>query len=291
MKEKYDVSLIIPVYNVEKYIKDSLTSAFNQDFQSIEYIIVDDASSDSSMSLVEEMINASSRKEDVMVYRKPYNEGLSEARNTGMDLAHGEYIFFLDSDDVLPSSCISSHYKKIVATGADFTVANVSQEGAKSVHIRPILSDIEEKLPLISFYDRDWSTSAWNKMYRRDFLLTHHLCFQKGILHEDYLWMFNVAKAATKWASVREYTYIYKIRKGSITTSMNSDLKIRSMIEILKTIRSDASSNSASGENFLSFVKFNTALYILNYKGRTTRARYYREVQKVRTTPPDLVSL
>ena len=286
MKEKYKVSLVIPVYNVEKFIEDSLHSALNQDFQSIEYIIVDDASCDKSMMLAEEVIAVSNRKEDIVVYRKTSNEGLSEARNTGMDLAHGEYIFFLDSDDILPSSCISSHYNKIVATRADFTVANVRQEGAKSIHIRPIMFNIEEKLPLTSFYDRDWSTSAWNKMYRRDFLKTHHLRFQKGILHEDYLWMFNVAKAATKCASVREYTYIYKIRKGSITTSMNSDLKIHSMIEILKTIRSDVSSNSVSGEEFLSFVKFNTALYILNYKGRTTRAKYYRELQKVRSTPP-----
>ena len=291
MKEKYKVSLVIPVYNVEKFIEDSLHSALNQDFQSIEYIIVDDASCDKSMMLAEEVIAVSNRKEDIVVYRKTSNEGLSEARNTGMDLAHGEYIFFLDSDDILPSSCISSHYNKIVATGADFTVANVRQEGAKSIHIRPIMLNIAEKLPLTSFYDRDWSTSAWNKMYRRDFLKTHHLRFQKGILHEDYLWMFNVAKVATKCVSVRKYTYIYKIRKGSITTSMNSDLKIHSMIEILKTIRSDVSSNSVSGEEFLSFVKFNTALYILNYKGRTTRAKYYRELQKVRSTPPDLVSL
>lgn len=291
MAEKYDVSLIIPVYNVERYVRESLLSALNQDFQSIEYIIVDDASCDNSMKYVEEVVNASNRKDDVVIHRKTHNEGLSEARNSGMSLAHGDFIFFLDSDDVLPSSCISSHYRKIMSSGADFTVANVRQEGARSIHIHPISSDIEDMKPLSSFFNRSWSTSAWNKMYRRDFLMQHQLHFQKGILHEDYLWMFNVAKVATKLAVVCEYTYIYKIRKGSITTSMNSDLKIQSMIEILKTIRNDISSHSDSGEKFLSFVRFNTALYILNYEGKTTRTNYYKAVQNISVTPPYLVSL
>lgn len=286
MAKKYKVSLIIPIYNVEAYIEDSLTSALNQDFESIEYILIDDCGTDNSMGVVMSMLKEHPRRSDVYIYQQPTNCGLSEARNLGLRNVHGDYVFFMDSDDEITSDCISLHYEVITKSKADFTVANVKQVGAKSIHIKRIPESIDTNSPLASFFRREWSTSAWNKMFKTSFLNKHNMTFLKGIQHEDYLWTFSVAKSATSYAVVPQATYIYKIRKGSITTSTNGDLKITSMLHIIRTIRNDRYSRCQEGESFLSFIAFNTALYILNYKGAKKKNMYYKELQGVKITPP-----
>ena len=95
----YEVTLIIPVYNVANYIRDSLLSALAQTFESIEYIVVDDCGTDDSLEIVKSILSSHQRAKDVFIYRHNCNKGLSAARNTGLEKAHGKFVYFIDSDD------------------------------------------------------------------------------------------------------------------------------------------------------------------------------------------------
>lgn len=282
------VSIIIPLYNVEHYVSSSLKSALNQTVENIEYILVDDCSTDQTMSIVNKIIAESTHCNRVKIVRHQKNRGLSAARNTGMECANGDFIFFMDSDDEITPDCIEKHYNALQKTDADFTIANVRLEGAKSVHIKPISDEIE-RVPLrMSYFKRMWSISAWNKLYRKKFLRENKLTFQEGLLHEDILWSYQVVAKARKAALVTEMTYIYKVRENSITTRKNGSRKIESLLFILRFIDNDKKSNIPG--DFLNayycmfdFWRLNTALLLLNYDGASEDAReYYSQLKGLR---------
>ena len=278
----------MPVYNVAKFVEVSLRSALSQDFDSIEYIIVNDCATDNSLEIVKRVVDSSSRKDDVVIVNRETNGGLSAARNTGLERAHGKYVYIMDSDDEISNDCISLLYAKAENSCVDFVVSNFRLVGSKSVHIHPIPLDVCDKRPLESYFSRSWSVSACNKLYRRDFIDEHKLRFVEGIHHEDYLWSYEVAKNARNLDVVEKQTYDYKIRQGSITTIVNGDLKIKSMLYILKTISKDDSGLDSLRDRFLGFVGFNTALYILNYKGERTRKEYYDELRMITPSRPTI---
>lgn len=283
MKEKlYEVSIIIPIYNVEKYIKPSLLSALSQDFKSIQYIIIDDCGTDKSMKIVSDVLAKSSRKEDVKIIRHKQNSGLSAARNTGIEHSCGEYIYFMDSDDEISKDCITIHYNKIKSTKADFTVANIKLIGARSIHIHPIPTDVDILPPITTYYRRNWSVSACNKMYSRELITRNHLRFVVGMIHEDYLWSYNIAKHAHKIAVINKGTYFYKIHPNSLTTKRYDDAKINSMLKVITTINKDIDEHNIEGKKFIDFIKLNAALYILNYHGRDSQTTKYNKVKSIR---------
>lgn len=279
----YKISIIFPIYNVANYVRESLLSALNQDFKSIEFILVNDCSTDNSMDVVSHVVCKSNRATDIRIINKDKNGGLSEARNTGMEYATGDYCYFMDSDDEISSDSISLLYEKAINTDADLVVANFKLVGAKSVHMHSINTEISKFPPLYSYFKRMWSVSACNKLFKRELIVENQLKFVAGIQHEDYLWSFEYCKIASSIQLVQKETYYYKIRQGSITTSTYKDLKIRSMIYIIKQIFEDTNSKSYEGQKFIDFLKFNTALYILNYKGEATKLSYYKKLQDIVT--------
>lgn len=201
------VSIVIPLYNVEQYILNALHSALSQTFDDIEYILVDDCSTDNTAAVVDEIVQKNIRKDSIKVVRHQQNRGLSAARNTGMKYAHGEFVFFMDSDDEIVPDCIEKHYEAIQEKGADFTIAGIRLEGAKSIHIKPIPDEVESISLKTSYLKRMWNISACNKLYRKSFLEKNGLIFQEGLLHEDILWSYKVAFQAQKLALVKESTY------------------------------------------------------------------------------------
>lgn len=277
------ISIIMPIYNVENYICSSLESALNQTYSDIEYILVDDCGTDSSMSIVESIINRPEySNKRVKVVKHASNRGLSAARNTGLKHAVGEYVFFMDSDDEISDSCIEKHVISINGSNADFSIANIQLIGAKSVHIKDLSEDIGATSPLQSFLQRRWSVSAWNKLYRRDFILNNDLQFDEGLIHEDIIWSYRAAKKAQKIAFVHDRTYKYKINKSSITRKPNTNKKIDSLLFVLNQIVADRSNNSLILEynKFISYWVFNTSLLLLNFDGDVRSQRqYYKKLQ------------
>lgn len=275
------VSLIIPVYNVEPYIRESLSSALEQTFDSIEYIIVDDCGTDNSIAIVEDIVSRHRRKDCIKIIKHESNKGLSAARNTGLENATGDYVYFMDSDDEITPDCIERHYNAVVANNAHFSIANIELEGARSVHIKDFSNDCTDKSLLSSFFLRKWNVSACNKLYDRDFLLNNNLSFQKGLLQEDILWSYKLCLHADRAAWIKERTYIYKVRENSITHSKVSSHKIESMIFILNSIIDDIENETISHKYekevayMINFYRLNTALLLLNYDGSNAEAKSY----------------
>lgn len=281
-----EVSIIIPVFNVEKYIENSLLSALNQDFNNVEYIIVDDCGTDNSMNIVNNIIKSFPQK-NIKIVKHLSNKGLSEARNTGLKESSGKYIFFMDSDDTITPNCISQHYASLQKSNADFTVANINLEGAKSIHIKPILKDVENFTPIYSFLSRKWNTSAGNKLYKKDFITGKNIKFIPNIYFEDILWSFSTALYAKRISVVEDYTYNYKIHSNSITTQQNNSKKIDSLIYILDyLLRNQNKINDADKSVFNKYINFwrlNTAILLLQFNGSyKEQKKYYKTIKQIK---------
>ena len=119
------VSIIIPLYNVENYVIDSLKSAFAQSYSDVDFLLVDDCSTDHTMQIVEEYVLNHPRREAVRIIHHDKNLGLSAARNTGLEQAYGEYVYFMDSDDEITEDCIENLYQAISDSGADWVMGNI----------------------------------------------------------------------------------------------------------------------------------------------------------------------
>ena len=285
----YQVSIIIPIYNVREYVRSSLNSALNQTFQSIEYILVDDCGTDGSMDVVKRMLIGHPREKDVFIYKHEKNRGLSVARNTGLEKSTGEYIFFMDSDDEIIPCCIELHHAAIVAENVDFTIANIQLEGAKSIHIKRVLRKKVENLPpLLTYIKKRWSPSAWNKLYSREFILQNKLSFKEGLIHEDVLWSYQLSSKAHKIAVVEEPTYIYKIHQDSITTKRNGVHKLDSLLYILHHMNVDWENGRIPKEYescyfyMFNFRRLNAALLLLNFDGNDSVCdNYYSRISEL----------
>lgn len=281
----YKVSIVIPVYNVELYIKETLMSALDQTFKSIEYIIVDDCGQDNSMNIIREILKDHPRKKDVYIYTHLKNKGLSVARNTGLQKARGEYVFFMDSDDAITQDCIEKHYDRIVNVDADFTIANIKLVGVDaSVHIPTLqMGEKKDQEILKSFLMREWNVSACNKLYKRLFLELTDVKFTPNLLHEDIIWSYRLSKMASRVVAISDSTYIYKIRENSITRSLNSNSKIESLFYILNIISKDYNDVFATTNivkeyfGYLTILRFNIALMLLNSPvSLLRRCEFYR---------------
>ena len=233
-----EVSIIIPIYNVEKYIERCLDSVTAQTFQDIECVIVDDCGTDNSMDIVVDFISSyhGSIKFNLLHHSK--NSGLSAARNTGIRNASGHYIYFLDSDDSITPDCIETliglfhKYPNI-----DFVQGNILQE--KGI-ISPygFSNDVPEYIDTkddISFYLLSKiTTSAWNRLIRKSFIIEHSLYFPEGMVHEDMYWIYFIAKYAQAAAFSINGTYTYFINENSILTSVSKEKRIARYISRLK---------------------------------------------------------
>lgn len=235
------VSVIVPVYNVEAYIEECLTSVANQTAGGdIECIIVDDKGTDRSIYIAEQFIESNKGNTEVdfkIIYRES-NGGLSAARNTGIKAAIGEYLYFLDSDDTIVPQCIerlldlADKYGGVDLLPALYIRENdeMSQFGK---HSFPEFSDDREliKRSLLD-YDKIPVTAA-NRLVRRELILENKLFFKEGIIHEDNYWTFFLAKYVQRMAFCAEKLYYYRETCGSITTAKNREKEIKAYSTIV----------------------------------------------------------
>lgn len=215
------VSIIIPVYNVEKYIESCLASVFNQTYKDLEIILVDDCGSDKSMEITEKVIFPYKDKFNIRVIHHDKNKGLSAARNTGIANATGKYIYFLDSDDSLPPNSISLLTEQLTKyPNADFIIGGIQTTGYKK-YTYPLLSQEYlngNKQILADYLLFKWNVMACNKLIKKDFIEKNNILFLEGVYHEDMDFSFKLALFAQSMACCKEITYSYLIREESITT-------------------------------------------------------------------------
>lgn len=230
------VSIIIPVFNVSNYIASCVESALNQTHKNLEVIIIDDCGSDESMNVVMNVVESHPRNRSVQVIKHKVNQGLSAARNTGIEYSSGTYLYFLDGDDEISIDCIELMVAKISLTSSDFVIADYKVVGTKRkyppLNLQNGLIDSNNQI-LQSFIRRDWFMMAFNKLINKSFLIDNQLYFKEGIVHEDELWSFMLACKASKMYVIKKETYVYKIREGSITQAptINNQNSLPKIIE------------------------------------------------------------
>lgn len=217
----YKVTIIIPIYNVELFIEQCLLSAFNQSFNSIEYLLIDDKGSDKSIEIAKKIVESHHRKSDIKFITHPHNLGLGATRNTGITNAKGEYVYFLDSDDTIPTDAIENLYKvvsneKVDVVVGSFTSTNLSGSTQKWERIFPkniIHGDLSVG---IFFLHGGYYLMIWNKLYNIEFLRRNKIYCIPASLHEDIFFSIQVALTAKSLVTINDITYYYTLRNGSI---------------------------------------------------------------------------
>lgn len=239
------VSIIVPVYNVEPYIKKCIDSIIKQTYNGqIECLLIDDCGSDNSISVAEEQLQSYTGPIKFRIIHHEHNKGLSAARNTGLKAATGDYVYFLDSDDWIADNCIELLYAPIERNPSiQMVVGNLITEPQTEklkrdydLHNRnlPDLLIGNDKIRQ-KFYTEVPSIpiNGVNKLTKRSFLVGNNLFFKEGIIHEDEQWSYFWIRKIEAIAFVKEFTYIHPINPNSIMTSSSKERSAKSWVVIL----------------------------------------------------------
>lgn len=220
MTQNVKISVIVPVYNVEKYIDRCICSILNQSYQEIEVLLIDDGSTDHSGEICEMYAKRDCR---IIVHHKE-NEGLSEARNVGMRLASGMYIVFIDSDDYIEQDMLETLYYRMQKDKSDLAICNfsyVNEEGHPEIELNKDMPIKDEVISGAEAFERLADEKYWyyvtavNKLYKKD--VFSKLLFPKGKFHEDEYVAHFVLDSCQRVSCIRNALYKYVQREGSIT--------------------------------------------------------------------------
>lgn len=222
------VSIIVPVYNVEKYLKKSVESILNQTYDNIEILLVDDGSTDNSGNICDSFIKIDSR---IRVFHKE-NGGLSDARNFGIEHIRGQYVSFIDSDDYISKDYVWKLYHSLKNNNSEVSICSFSLVDETGEKIKDEILDndkiclsgqqVLEKVLTSNGYRY---VVAWNKLYRST--LFEKLKFKKGMLYEDEFLNYPLFWECKRVSIVEEPLYLYVQRKGSIVQSNMTLEKIK----------------------------------------------------------------
>lgn len=235
------VSFIIPVYNVEKYLEQCVDSILNQTYHDIEVVLVDDGSSDGSPMICDAYTKKDSR---VKVIHKP-NGGLSDARNAGLDVASGDYIIFVDSDDFWVGSEDLQQLMTVVRENldCDFIGFNCSYFYSDSQTYKKWVA-YDEQLSFPVDKDRAMCSlvssgtmpmSACLKIINHQSLLDMGLTFQKGQIAEDIPWFIDLLERSNKCMFVNQYIYAYRQNVSGSITHSGGERSFNNLFAILKS--------------------------------------------------------
>lgn len=218
------VSVIIPFYNVEGYIEQCLNSVVNQTLKDIEILLVNDASDDKSVSIVNKFAQEDSR---IRIINLPERKGQGYARNRAMEVALGEYIGFVDSDDFVKPEMFEKLYNTAKSSNLDIAMCQAVEYD--DVTGRYINSDYYSLEPLSIFEDKifepkdtkeyvlDINVALWNKIYRNEYLKKTGEKFPEGFIYEDLPFFFGTYLPAKKIQIVWEKLYVYRVRAKNST--------------------------------------------------------------------------
>lgn len=232
-KEEALISIIVPVYQVKEYIGECVESLLRQTYRKLEIFLINGGSTDGTGEICDEYAAKDARIH--VVHQATL--GVSCARNVGMKLSKGDYIAFIDSDDVIADTYVEKLYGLIREYDADIAVCGYekSKTGVLKVSDRKINKyciSAEEMLREWHGKRKSLETVVWNKLYRREVLLGEsRITFPEGKVHEDTCVSHLIVHNAAKVAVTDEKLYMYRVRQGSITNSSMREEKILQNIE------------------------------------------------------------
>lgn len=228
-------SIIVPAYNVEEYIEDAIKSVLRQNYENYEIIVVDDASTDNTLSIL------NSIKSDKLKIYSIQHKGVSYARNFAIKKAKGDFIIFLDSDDMLESWTLFN-VNKIIKKDKDITtfigMYNTIKEdnslfGCKSETLKPQKINNKTKSKVLEYlYLNRIVYTVWRFIVRKDIIIDNELFFLEGLIHEDEEWVPKMLANSKKFYLIDKPFYNYRIRQNSIMNSDNHLYRQKCLVKI-----------------------------------------------------------
>lgn len=235
----YDVTIGIPVYKSVDYIRRSLESALSQTYFSVEFLIVDDAGCDGSMEVIEEIKRAHPRGNNIHIITHLQNMGVSVSRNHMIDEAQGQYLFFMDSDDVIAENTIELMVQNIRRFDAEIVFGSYEKidiSGEKTIYQYPSLQ-LQKQDELASFAYRKYTgiqASACNYLIKTSILRDHNLRFIHTNFWEDLVFTFDLVTYIDRAVLLPDITYSYICRGNSLSHYQQRDSIFKE--EILQNI-------------------------------------------------------
>ena len=237
------VSIIIPVYKVEKYIAKCIHSLLEQSMPEIEIIVVDDKGLDKSIEIVQEIQQSHPRGSIIQLIEMPSNVGAAIARNEGIKIAKGEYIAFVDSDDWCEPTMYENLYAIAKANDSDFSYCDAVKDfsnGKKKIleqaSVEPGMITQEKRAFMLTHF----VVYFWTSIYKRSFLMEHEITFPKGRYSEDSYFFWLVLMYAQSFAVQNKAYYHYLVHETSVSNTSDANkylLKIDLYNQLLKDFK------------------------------------------------------
>lgn len=231
------VSVLVPVYGVERYIERCARSLFEQTYHNIEYVFVDDCTKDQSIDILHNVMkDYPHRRDQIRIIHHECNRGLAAARNTGVDASTGEYLMHVDSDDFLDLRTVETLIDKVRGTKMDivfFGTRNVMRNGQEAIHTTP---RIENKIAYVrSVLLHSEPASIWNKFYRAEFYKASGVRSIEGINYgEDYVVVPRLIHEANYIEKVDIPLYHYELGN---TSSYTNSISVRNVKELKQAVQ------------------------------------------------------
>lgn len=227
------ISVVVPIYNVEKYLEKCLDSILEQTYKNLEIILVDDGSPDKCGEICEKY----HQKDERIIVIHQENKGLSGARNTGLEKSTGKYICFIDSDDYINKNMIEILYNNLIETNSDISICGFKQvnENDKIKRNNNLIEknikvlDKEKCLKELIYHKYQLDIVTWNKLYKK--ALFNNIRFPEGKIYEDFATIPFLVDESNNICVTSEKLYYYVQRKGSINNNLKFNPKIYDLIE------------------------------------------------------------
>ena len=255
-------SIIVPIYNVERYLEQCIESVLAQDYQNYELILVDDGSPDNSIDICVKYAKQYSN----IVFIHKINGGVSDARNAGIQIARGEYLMFLDSDDYWEGTTVLSDLQKIITENNPDIIFNYMS----SIYPDKIVNHYINRDKLIGSFKEDFQDLyqdgiylgfPFTKIMKRELILKHQLFFIKGRTFEDVAWSFFLTKYINSYAIYKNCFYMYRReRKGSISSVATSKNQV-SLFQNLSDVITEIENMKLNNELLPGFKKYVDDIY------------------------------
>lgn len=287
MENQALVSVIIPVYNVEKYLHECIDSVINQTFKNLEIILVDDGSTDSSGEICDEYIE----KDDRITVVHQKNGGLSVARNTGFSEANGDYVYFLDSDDYIAENTLETLLKIAEKDNSDIvffdavSFADTDDFTVKQNYVRNNKYNPDNGYNVFSALtkNKEYHSAVPLLFISRNFLLSSYVSFIPDIIYEDMVFTYQLFCKASTVSQCPDALYYRRYRKNSIMTSSKTKKHFTSCIAVYQHNSEFAKeltqNNTAAAYEYVSGCAFNV-FNIYEKLCKTDKKNHKNELKK-----------
>ena len=304
---KYEVTIGIPVYNAVDFIENTMESALNQTFGSIEYLVVDDCGNDGTIKVVERLQIEHQRGKDIRILYNKQNFGVGKTRNIILEQAQGEYLFFLDSDDIMEHDAIEKmiaaarKYMAEVVYGSWIRLDNVHHLPMQHINYPDLQLLKPGDLAMYAFKNySSFQISVCNVLLSLSLIRSNHLHFIDSVFWEDLAFTYDLAPKVNRAVLLSDITYQYLCRPGSL--SQYQDREQLDMEEIIQNVSTidylKTGCQWYKDKNYFPFLCYNLEVnsfyivcYVLKYRHKIQKPICYKELRDYMRFPVGLFQI